>query len=105
MTLYRNPWNAPSQTKKRRMWRRSKDAQYKSRANFAYGQQWKRYPLCRAILDLQLGHKTHTFIIPERSYPLYRQQVEDRINPPAVRLVAVKPPRMRDRFLLDENAY
>lgn len=75
MTIYRNPWNAPSKRKKRRMWRKSGDASYKARANYAYGNQWKRYPRCRNIVDLQIGNKTHTYVIPERSYQLYRNML------------------------------
>ena len=46
----------------------------RARSIYAYGNQWKRYPRCKAMYDLQLGYKTHTGIIPENSYIFYREQ-------------------------------
>lgn len=74
MTLYRNPWTLRHGSRKHRKFWHFDTNKYKVRANFAYGQQWKRYPKCQAMFDLQRGQKTHTWIIPERSYAQYYEE-------------------------------
>lgn len=72
MTIYTS-FKKRGFAKMRRRHTRQEHKDRQTRALHAFTQQWKRYPHCRNIRDLQSGFKTHTGLFKEGYDPVYRE--------------------------------